>query len=103
MKTFAGLTNKDGSFLVARKKDDNFNINKLVGKHVVAGRAGGMPVMNFEWALRNSNIDPKEDLNVHENREYLYNECIKQMKDISNSYKQYDYIKYIYKENKDEQ
>ncbi len=70
LKTFAGLTNKDGSFLVARKKDDNFNINKLVGKHVVAGRAGGMPVMNFEWALRNSNIDPKEDLNVDTSIEF---------------------------------
>lgn len=70
LKTFAGLTNKDGSFLVARQKDDNFTIDKLVGKHVVAGRAGGMPVMNFEWALRNNDIDPENDLNVDTSIEF---------------------------------
>lgn len=70
LKTFAGLTNKDGSFLVAREKDNNFTIDKLIGKHVVAGRAGGMPVMNFEWALRNNNIDPTKDLNVDTSIEF---------------------------------
>ncbi|MBQ7140655.1 MAG: ABC transporter substrate-binding protein [Bacilli bacterium] len=70
LKTFAGLTNKDGSFLVARKKDDNFKIEDLKGKHVIAGRVGGMPVMNFEWALRNNNIDPTKDLNVDTSIEF---------------------------------
>ena len=70
LKTFAGLTNKDGSFLVAREKDDNFEIEDLKGKHVIAGRAGGMPVMNFEWALRNNGIDPTSDLNVDTSIEF---------------------------------
>ena len=70
LKTFAGLTNKDGSFLVARTKQDDFKISDLKGKHVIAGRAGGMPVMNFEWALRNNDIDPKKDLNVDTSIEF---------------------------------
>lgn len=70
LKTFAGLTNKDGSFLVSRTKQDNFKISDLKGKHVIAGRAGGMPVMNFEWALRNNDIDPEKDLNVDTSIEF---------------------------------
>lgn len=38
--TFAGLTQKDGSFLVSRKKYDNFTLNDLIGKNVIGGRAG---------------------------------------------------------------
>lgn len=41
LKTFAGLTNKDGSFLVSRTKQKDFKISDLKGKHVIAGRAGG--------------------------------------------------------------
>ncbi len=70
LKTFAGLTNKDGSFLVGRTKQDNFKIRDLKGKHVIAGRVGGMPVMNFEWALRQNNIDPKDDLNTDTSIEF---------------------------------
>lgn len=70
LKTFAGLTNKDGSFLVGRTKQDNFKISDLKGKHVIAGRVGGMPVMNFEWALRQNNIDPKDDLNTDTSIEF---------------------------------
>ena len=32
----------------------------MIGKKVIGGRAGGMPEMTFEWALREANIDPKE-------------------------------------------
>lgn len=52
IKTFAGLTQKDGSFLVSRKKYDNFTIKDLKGKTIIGGRIGGMPEMTFEWALR---------------------------------------------------
>ena len=36
--TFAGLTNKDGSFLVSREKYDNFTLDKLKGKNIIGGR-----------------------------------------------------------------
>ena len=62
--TFAGLTQKDGSFLVSRKKYDNFTLNDLKGKKVLGGRIGGMPEMTFEWALRQNGIDPKKDIDI---------------------------------------
>ena len=61
---FAKLTQKDGSFLVSRKKYDNFELKDLIGKDVIGGRKGGMPEMTFEWALSQNNIDPKKDLNI---------------------------------------
>ncbi len=62
--TFAGLTQKDGSFLVSREKYDNFKLSDLKGKNVIGGRVGGMPEMTFEWALRQEGIDPKKDLYI---------------------------------------
>lgn len=64
LKTFAQLTQKDGSFLVSRKKFDNFTLDDLKGKSVIGGRAGGMPEMTFEWALKQNGIDPKNDLEI---------------------------------------
>lgn len=64
LKTFAQLTQKDGSFLVSRQKYDNFTLDDLKGKSVIGGRQGGMPEMTFEWALRQNNIDPVNDLNI---------------------------------------
>lgn len=64
LKTFAQLTQKDGSFLVSREKIDNFTLDDLKGKYVIGGRTGGMPEMTFEWALREHGIDPKNDLTI---------------------------------------
>ena len=38
--TFAGLTKRDGSFLVSREKIDNFTLEDLKGKYVIGGRVG---------------------------------------------------------------
>ena len=64
LKTFAQLTQKDGSFIVSRKEIDNFTLDDLKGKDVIGGRVGGMPEMTFEWALKEHNINPKKDLNI---------------------------------------
>ncbi len=56
VQSFAGLTKRDGQFIVAREKNDNFNLNDLKGKEVVAGRAGGMPILNFYTALKNEKV-----------------------------------------------
>ena len=64
LKTFAQLTQKDGSFLVSREKIDNFTLDDLEGKSVIGGRAGGMPEMTFEWALKQNGIDPTNDLEI---------------------------------------
>lgn len=62
--TFAGLTKRDGSFLVSREKYDNFTLEDLKGKYVIGGRKGGMPEMTFEYTLKENGIDPKNDLNI---------------------------------------
>jgi len=63
LKTFAQLTQKDGSFLVSRKKIDNFSLDDLKGKYVIGGRKAGMPEMTFEWALKENGIN-KNDLTI---------------------------------------
>lgn len=64
LKTFAQLTQKDGTFLVSRKKYDNFKLEDLKGKSVIGGRAMGMPEMTFEYALKQNGVDPKNDVNI---------------------------------------
>ena len=64
LKTFAQLTQKDGSFIVSREKIDNFTLNDLKGKKIIGGRLGGMPEMTLEWVLRENNIDPKNDVEI---------------------------------------
>lgn len=64
LMTFAGLTKRDGSFLVSREPYDNFTLNDLKGKYVIGGRKGGMPEMTFEWSLRQHGIDPNKDLTI---------------------------------------
>ena len=55
--TFAGLTKRDGQFIVSREKNDNFKIDDLYGKEVLAGRAGGMPLINFINGIEKQNGD----------------------------------------------
>ena len=64
LKTFARLTQKDGSFIVAREDIKDFTLDDLVGKTIIGGRAGGMPEMTLEWALSDAGIDPKRDVNI---------------------------------------
>lgn len=56
---FAGLTKKDGSFLVSRTKEE-FNIKNLIGKHIIAGRRAGMPAMTLEYALNTNGVKTSE-------------------------------------------
>ncbi len=61
---FAQLTQRAGNFLVAREPDADFTWDKLKGRKVLGGRAGGMPQMVFEYILKKNGIDPKLDLNI---------------------------------------
>ena len=47
-------------------------------------------------------IFPREDLTVQENKEYLHEECLKAMRQIAEGVPQYEYIKYIKVEKKDD-
>ena len=64
LKTFAQLTQKDGSFIVSREKIDNFKLSDLKGKYYIAGRAGGMPEMTLEYILTKNGINPKTDVTL---------------------------------------
>ena len=55
--TFAGLTKRDGQFILARDCSKEFTLEDLYGKEILVGRTGGMPALNFLNAMKNSNID----------------------------------------------
>ncbi|SHF01351.1 ABC transporter substrate-binding protein [Clostridium fallax] len=54
---FAQLTKRDGSFLIAREKDDDFEFEDLEGKVVLGGRKGGVPEMTLEYVIKNSGLN----------------------------------------------
>lgn len=69
IQDFAGLTKRDGQFIVSREKIKDFSIKDMMGKEVLVGRKGGMPALNFENALFNNDIDSKE-LNLNYSVEF---------------------------------
>lgn len=59
--TFAALTKRDGQFIVGDcSLKDTFTMNDLKGKTVLAGRSAGMPLMMFNYALKESGINNAE-------------------------------------------
>ena len=64
LKTFAQLTQKDGSLLVSKEKTDNFKWTDLIGKTIIPGRKGGVPYMTFEYVLKKNGINPQTDVNL---------------------------------------
>lgn len=61
---FAQLTQRDGSFLVGREKEDNFTWEGLAGKEVLGGRKGGMPEMTLEYVIKSHGLKIPDDVNV---------------------------------------
>lgn len=55
--TFAGLTKRDGQFILARDCSSEFELSDLYGKEILVGRAGGMPAVNFLNAMKNAGMD----------------------------------------------
>jgi NitT/TauT family transport system substrate-binding protein len=62
---FGQLTKRDGSFLVSRKPEPNFQWSDLKGKEILAGRKGGVPAMTFEYVLKNNNLFDGTDLTLN--------------------------------------
>lgn len=67
--SFAGLTKRDGQFILAREATDNFKLEDLYNKEILVGRKGGMPSLNFLNALKKGNIDPKK-ININYSVEF---------------------------------
>ena len=53
---FAGLTKRDGSFLVSRKKNKDFKLSDLENSWIIGGRNGGMPAMTLAYTINENNI-----------------------------------------------
>lgn len=56
LQIFAGLTKRDGQFIVSRNNQE-FKLEDLYGKEILVGRSTGMPALNFINALKKANID----------------------------------------------
>ncbi|MDE3839985.1 hypothetical protein C0966_11500 [Bacillus methanolicus] len=67
---FAQLTQTDGTFLVSRKKIENFSWDQLKGSTFLGQRKGGMPQMVGEFVLKKHGINPKTDLNLIQNVDF---------------------------------
>ncbi len=57
LQIFAGLTKRDGQFIVSREKITDFKLEDLYGKEILVGRSSGMPALNFLNALKNNDIN----------------------------------------------
>jgi len=60
---FGQLTKRDGSFLVGKVDEPNFEWTNLAGKHVIAGRKGGSPAMSLQYAIEKNGLNIENDLN----------------------------------------
>lgn len=56
LKTFAGLTSRDGQFLVLRNGIDYHDFKDIEGLTILAGRSAGMPLINFTNAIKNEKL-----------------------------------------------
>ncbi len=63
-KVFGQLTNKDGSFLVGRTDEPDFDWHSLDGKDVLAGRPGGVPMMTFQYVMAELGVTPNYVTNI---------------------------------------
>ncbi|MCH5155437.1 MAG: ABC transporter substrate-binding protein [Clostridiales bacterium] len=59
---FGQLTACDGSFLVGRRPEPDFDWSNLAGKHVLAGRPGGVPAMTLQWVLNQHGVNTNTPL-----------------------------------------
>ena len=63
-KVFGQLTKRDGSFLVGRTDEPDFEWSDLEGKEILAGRKGGVPAMTFEYTLAKQNVNARLNYDV---------------------------------------
>ncbi|MBQ9313657.1 MAG: ABC transporter substrate-binding protein [Clostridia bacterium] len=62
-QVFAQVTKRDGSFLISRVKENNFQWENLKNKHILPGRKGGVPYMTLQYVLKKHGLNIDTDLN----------------------------------------
>lgn len=70
---FAQLTNRAGSFLLARQPMPDFSWEDVKGKVIVGNRPGGAPQMVMEWVLNNEGMIPQQDVKIITNLDFTAN------------------------------
>ena len=74
---FAQLTKRDGSFLMSKTPNPDFEWSDLVGSEVIGGRRGGVPAMVLEYVMKQNGLHPGDEIggNVDTklNLEYAFN------------------------------
>lgn len=63
-KVIGQLTKRDGSFLVARTENKNFDYSGIENKTVLMGRTGGMPAMILQYVLNNKGYVNGENITM---------------------------------------
>lgn len=61
-EVFAGLTKRDGSFLVSRNENSDFKWTDVKSSTIIPGRKGGVPYMSLLYVLRKYNINTETDV-----------------------------------------
>ncbi len=59
---FGQLTKRDGSFLMGRSENSEFNWLDLKNKYILGGREGGMPAMTLEYVLNSKGLVDGENM-----------------------------------------
>ena len=58
------LTKRDGSFLIAREPAARFSWDDLLGKTIIGGRKGGMPIMTLRWVMAQNGLIDGENCTI---------------------------------------
>ncbi|MBR5521088.1 MAG: ABC transporter substrate-binding protein [Oscillospiraceae bacterium] len=61
-RVFAQLTQCDGSFLVGRQPEEDFDWQNLRGSTILPGRKGGIPYMTLMYCLNNNGMEVGKDV-----------------------------------------
>ena len=61
---FGQLTACDGSFLVGRNPEPAFKWENLENKHILAGRAGGVPAMTLQYVCNSAGLYHDKNINL---------------------------------------
>ena len=61
-QVFAQMTKKDGSLLVSKNPNEDFEWTDVKGSTIIPGRKGGVPYMTLEYVLKQNGINPETDV-----------------------------------------
>lgn len=66
----AQITKRDGSFLLGRQPEPDFEWEALRGSSIIGGRVGGMPYMTLCYILKSHGLTPNVDVEVIDNIQF---------------------------------